>query len=162
MVHYQSSMDKQYSGDSHFREQDFIQTNPHSALTWILMSCPLVPQPARNLLRTSPSLAHHVTVFLADKGILMANFSCRSGLMVHQRHPVIGRRGTPLSGGCLYIGALGWAPTVQSPAFRRRVMSGSEAWVFMLGGDLIVGVISLTTLGLAYLHICLSFSALVS
>jgi hypothetical protein len=32
-------------------------------------------------------------------------------------------------------------------------MSGSEAWVFMLGGDLIVSVIGLTTLGLAYLHI---------
>jgi hypothetical protein len=32
-------------------------------------------------------------------------------------------------------------------------MSGSEGWVFMLGGDLIVGVISPTTLGLAYLHI---------
>jgi aminoglycoside phosphotransferase len=53
-------------------------------------------------------------------------------------------------------------------------MSGSEAWVFMLGGDLIVGVIDLTTLGLAYLHIelatlglaylhiSLSFSGLVS
>jgi hypothetical protein len=32
-------------------------------------------------------------------------------------------------------------------------MSGSEAWVFMLCDDLIVGVIGLTTLGLAYLHI---------
>jgi hypothetical protein len=32
-------------------------------------------------------------------------------------------------------------------------MSGSEAWVFMLGCDLIVGVIGLTTLGLVYLHI---------
>jgi hypothetical protein len=41
-------------------------------------------------------------------------------------------------------------------------MSGSEAWVFMLGGDLIVSVIGLTTLGLAYLHIGLSFSGLVS
>jgi hypothetical protein len=41
-------------------------------------------------------------------------------------------------------------------------MSGSKAQVFMLGGDLIVGVISLITLGLAYLHIALSFSGLVS
>jgi hypothetical protein len=41
-------------------------------------------------------------------------------------------------------------------------MSGSKAWVFMLGGDLIVSVIGLTTLGLAYLHISLSFSGLVS
>jgi hypothetical protein len=53
-------------------------------------------------------------------------------------------------------------------------MNDSKAWVFMLGGDLIVGVISLTTLGLAYLHIelatlglahlhiGLSFSGLVS
>jgi hypothetical protein len=53
-------------------------------------------------------------------------------------------------------------------------MSGSEAWVFMLGGDLIVSVIGLATLGLAYLHmksftlglahlhISLSFSGLVS
>jgi hypothetical protein len=53
-------------------------------------------------------------------------------------------------------------------------MSGSEAWIFMLGGDLIVTVISFTTLGLAYLHIelatlgfthlhiGLSFSGLVS
>jgi hypothetical protein len=41
-------------------------------------------------------------------------------------------------------------------------MSGSEAWVFMHGGDLITGVISLTTLGLAHLHISLSFSGLVS
>jgi hypothetical protein len=32
-------------------------------------------------------------------------------------------------------------------------MSGSKAWVFMLCGDLIIGVIGLTTLGLAYLHI---------
>jgi hypothetical protein len=32
-------------------------------------------------------------------------------------------------------------------------MRGSEAWVFMLRGDLTVGVIGLTTLGLAYLHI---------
>jgi hypothetical protein len=30
-------------------------------------------------------------------------------------------------------------------------MSGSKAWVFMLGGDLIVGVIGLTILGVAYL-----------
>jgi hypothetical protein len=58
--------------------------------------------------------------------------------------------------------ASGWAPTVWSPAFRRRVVGGIEAWVFMLGGDLIVGVISLTTLGLAHLHISLSFSGLVS
>jgi hypothetical protein len=53
-------------------------------------------------------------------------------------------------------------------------MSGSKPSVFMLGGDLIVGVISLTTLelaylhiepatlGLAHLHISLSFSGLVS
>jgi hypothetical protein len=41
-------------------------------------------------------------------------------------------------------------------------MSGSVARVFMLGGDLIVGVIGLTTLGLAHLHIGLSFSGLVS
>jgi hypothetical protein len=41
-------------------------------------------------------------------------------------------------------------------------MSGSEAPVFMLGGDLIVGVVGLTTLGLAHLHIDLSFSGLVS
>jgi hypothetical protein len=41
-------------------------------------------------------------------------------------------------------------------------VGGIEAWVFMLGGDLIVGVISLTTLGLAHLHISLSFSGLVS
>jgi hypothetical protein len=38
-------------------------------------------------------------------------------------------------------------------------VSGSEAWVFMLGGDLIVGVIRLTTLGLAYLHITCHFLA---
>jgi hypothetical protein len=41
-------------------------------------------------------------------------------------------------------------------------MSGSEAQVFMLGGDLIVGVTGLTTLGLAHLHIGLSFSGLAS
>jgi hypothetical protein len=41
-------------------------------------------------------------------------------------------------------------------------MSGSEAWGFMLGGDLVVSVIGLTTLGLAYLHIGLSLSDLVS
>jgi hypothetical protein len=41
-------------------------------------------------------------------------------------------------------------------------MSGSEAQVFMLGGDLIVGVIGLAILGLAHLHISLSFSGLVS
>jgi hypothetical protein len=41
-------------------------------------------------------------------------------------------------------------------------MSDSGAQVFMVGGDLIVGVIGLTTLGLAYLHISLSFSGLVS
>jgi hypothetical protein len=41
-------------------------------------------------------------------------------------------------------------------------MSGNEAWVFMLGGDLIIVVICLTTLGLGYLHISLSFSGLVS
>jgi hypothetical protein len=41
-------------------------------------------------------------------------------------------------------------------------MSGRKAWVFMLGGGLLVGVIGLTTLGLAYLHIGLSFSGLVS
>jgi hypothetical protein len=55
------------------------------------MSCPLLLQSARNLLRPSPSLAHHVTVFLADKGspaelrgILTANLSCRSSLAVHR------------------------------------------------------------------------------
>jgi hypothetical protein len=42
------------------------------------------------------------------------------------------------------------------------VKSGSEAWVFMLGGDLIVSVIGFTTLGLANLHIELAFSGLVS
>jgi hypothetical protein len=41
-------------------------------------------------------------------------------------------------------------------------VSGSQARVFMLGGDLIVGVISLTTLGLAHLHIGLLFPGLVS
>jgi hypothetical protein len=41
-------------------------------------------------------------------------------------------------------------------------MSGSEARVFILGGDLVVSVISLNTLGLAHLHISLSFSGLVS
>jgi hypothetical protein len=41
-------------------------------------------------------------------------------------------------------------------------MSGREAQVFMLGGDLMVGVIGLATLGLANLHIGLSFSGLVS
>jgi hypothetical protein len=41
-------------------------------------------------------------------------------------------------------------------------MRGSEAQSFLLGGDLIVDVISLITLGLAYLHIGLSFSGLVS
>jgi hypothetical protein len=41
-------------------------------------------------------------------------------------------------------------------------MSGTEAWVFMLGGDLIVGATGLTTLGLAHLRISLSFSGLVS
>jgi hypothetical protein len=46
--------------------------------------------------------------------------------------------------------------------YGRRVMNGSEARVFMLGGDLIVGVIGITTLGLAHLHIILSFSGLVS
>jgi hypothetical protein len=66
------------------------------------------------------------------------------------------------SSGCLYVRASGWAPTAQSPAFRRRAMSVSQAWVFMLVGDLIVGVIGLTTLGLAHLHIGLSFSGLVS
>jgi hypothetical protein len=58
IIHYQSSMNKQYSGDSYFREQDFIQTNPHGTLTRILTSCPLLPQPARNLFRPSPSLTH--------------------------------------------------------------------------------------------------------
>jgi hypothetical protein len=33
MVRYQLSTGKQYSGDSYFREQDFIQTNPHGTLS---------------------------------------------------------------------------------------------------------------------------------
>jgi hypothetical protein len=37
MVRYQLSTGKQYSGDSYFREQDFIQKNPHGTLAWILM-----------------------------------------------------------------------------------------------------------------------------
>jgi hypothetical protein len=41
-------------------------------------------------------------------------------------------------------------------------MSGSENRVFVPGGDLIVGVIGITTLGLVHLHISLSFSGLVS
>jgi hypothetical protein len=72
------------------------------------------------------------------------------------------RRGSLSSGGCLCVRALGQALTARSPAFGREAMSGSEARVFMPGGDLIVGVIGLTTLGLAHLRIGLSFSALVS
>jgi hypothetical protein len=72
-------------------------------------------------------------------------------------------KGAVLSRGCcLYVGASGWALTKRSPAFGRRAMSGSEARGFMLGGDLRVGVIGLTTLGLAHLPIGLSFSGLVS
>jgi hypothetical protein len=41
-------------------------------------------------------------------------------------------------------------------------MSGSETQDFMLGADLIIGFIGLTTLGLACLLIGLSFSGLVS
>jgi hypothetical protein len=66
--------------------------------------------------------------------------------------------------GCQEKGrALKWQPplhqslatdpdSTQSMAFRGWAISGSKAWVFMLGGDLIVGVIGLATLGLDYLH----------
>jgi hypothetical protein len=66
------------------------------------------------------------------------------------------------SSGCLYIRASGCALTARSSEFRRQVMSGSQTQDFMFGGDLIVGVISFITLRLAYLHIGLSFSDLVS
>jgi hypothetical protein len=76
---------------------------------------------------------------------------------------LLSREGVVLSSsGCLYVRASGWALTALSPAFQRRAISGSEAWVLMLGSDLVVGVIGLTTLRLAHLHIVLSFSGLVS
>jgi hypothetical protein len=99
--------------------------------------------------------------FSADEGVQPSpgetphgGFQCRFGLTVHWRHPaVIGRRGTPSSGGCLYVRASGPALTVAISGVQWGAMRGSEAWVFILCGDLIVGVIGLTTLGLAYLHI---------
>jgi hypothetical protein len=71
------------------------------------------------------------------------------------------------SGSFFYVKALGQTLTAQQA--RRRAMSGSKAWVFMLGGDLIVCVIGTAILGLAYWYIghhlrfgllayCLSFS----
>jgi hypothetical protein len=63
MVYYQWSAGKQYSGDSYFREQDFIQTNPHGTLTRILMSCPLAPQ--RGIYSGLPQASLTVPCFLS-------------------------------------------------------------------------------------------------
>jgi hypothetical protein len=158
MVHYQSNTGKQYSGDSYFREQDFIQTNPHGTLTQILTSCPLATLASQELTQAFPKPHSPCNVFLAVKGspaklweILTADLSCRSSLPVHWQHPVVGRRV-----------ALSMSEPREGLWQRSLQRSGGSARVFMLGGDLIVGVICLTTLGLAHLHIGLSFSGLVS
>jgi hypothetical protein len=136
----QSSTSKQYSGDSYFREQDFIQTNLHSTLPRILMPVLCYPsQPGvysglpqasltmRCLLswwgefRGAPGNPHW--------GILTATLSCTSGLAVHRWHPVVvGRRGMLSSSGCLYVRALGRAPTAWSSC----VWEASKVWVSAL------------------------------
>jgi hypothetical protein len=96
MVHYQLSTGKQYSGDS-YREQDFIQTNPHSTFSHrdseVPSSSTLASQQFTQALPKPCSLCD---VVLANKGspaelqgILMAGLSCRSSLMVHQQHLVV-------------------------------------------------------------------------
>jgi hypothetical protein len=120
----QSSTGKQYSGDSYFREQDFIQTNPRGTLPHILMSCPPSPQPARSLLRPSPSLSHRVTSSQLMRGVQPTSrepsWPISVAGLVSQFSSDIRRRGALSSGGCLYVRALGQAPTAWSPAFGRQ------------------------------------------
>jgi hypothetical protein len=82
----QSSVGKQYSGDSYFREQDFIQTNPHGTRTnpKVLSSTTLCSQ---KFTQAFPNPRSPCDIFSANKGspaelwgILMADLSCRSGL----------------------------------------------------------------------------------
>jgi hypothetical protein len=49
----QLSTERQYSGDSYFREQVFIQTNLHGTFLWILMPVPATLA-SQELLRPSP------------------------------------------------------------------------------------------------------------
>jgi hypothetical protein len=110
----QLSTGKQYSGDSYFREQGFIQTNLHSTLPWILMpvSSTLAsqeftqafPKPCSPCDGSQPMKG----VQLSPRGVPHGCFQCGSGLVVHQRHPVVVRsRGMLSSGSCLHIRASG-------------------------------------------------------
>jgi hypothetical protein len=156
----QSSTDKQYSGDSYFREQDFIQTNPHCTLPRILIpvSATLASQEFTQAFPKPHSQCNSSQPMGGWSSQAPGNSSRPLSVQVQSR----GSPATPsgrweehtLKQQLPLRQSLGKDPdSAQSLAFRERAMSGSEAWVFMLCDDLIVGVIGLTTLGLAYLHI---------
>jgi hypothetical protein len=80
----QSSTDKQYSGDSYFREQDFIQTNLHGTDPNACLYYPSQPGGYSDL---HPRLAHCACLLsrwgegvAVPQGILMAVFSAGSVL----------------------------------------------------------------------------------
>jgi hypothetical protein len=119
-----------------------FKTNPHSALTWTLMSRALLPQPARNLLRPSPSLAHR-DVFLADKGspaglrgILTADLNCRSISWSTSDTWSSGEGAVLSTCACLYVRGSGWSLTAWSSVFGRWTRFGFRLWVYLPGGDL--------------------------
>jgi hypothetical protein len=87
MVQYQLRTSKQYSGDSYFREQDFIQTNPRSTLSHMDPNIPSSATPASQELIQAFPKPHSPCddAFLANKGspaglqgILTADLNCRS------------------------------------------------------------------------------------
>jgi hypothetical protein len=86
----------------------FIQTNSHGTFLWILItvSATLASQ---ELLRPSPKSSHHATSSQPLRGAYLcprvshSHLHCRSSFTVHQRHPVVIRRGMLTSGGCLFI-----------------------------------------------------------
>jgi hypothetical protein len=79
MIHL--SIERQYSGDSYFREQIFVQTHSHGTFLWVLMPVS-VTLASQELLRPSPKSRSPCDVFSANEGdevvpqgILTAAFS---------------------------------------------------------------------------------------
>jgi hypothetical protein len=133
MVCYQSSTSKQYSGDSYFREQDFIQTNPHGTLTQILLLSSITPA-SWELIRAFPKPRSPCDVFLAGKrspaglrGMLTADLNCRLNLPPPVT-PVIRRRGSALK---LRL-PLRWSFGLASDSTVFSISEMSEVWVSAL------------------------------
>jgi hypothetical protein len=92
-----SSTQRQYSGDSYFREQVFIQTNSHGTFLWILK--PVSATLASHFTQTFPQVSLTMQRFLSWRGGRSctpgdphSHLQCRSGFVVCQQHPVVIRR----------------------------------------------------------------------